>query len=164
MKKLTNTLLTMILVLTLTACGGGGGNDGQDKEAPDLNKYYEDLMAALGEDNTPAMMDVEADFISHFYPGLEDIATKQAVLKMAAITSIPYEFVLLETEDEAGAKAAADILQARVDAQVKGGAYYPETIEGWKKAQVFTEGNVVALICAWDDQEQAVEAFNKLFD
>ena len=57
----------------------------------------------------------------------------------------------------------ADILQARVDAQVSGGAFYPETTAAWEKAQVITRGNVVALICAGEAQDQAVEAFNALF-
>lgn len=58
MKKLTSILLSMTLILTLAACGGGG-NGGQNKEAPDLNQYYEDFMASLGADNQPAMGDVE---------------------------------------------------------------------------------------------------------
>lgn len=54
MKKLTSILLSMTLLLALAACGGNGGG-GQNKEAPDLNKYYEDFMASLGADNQPAM-------------------------------------------------------------------------------------------------------------
>ena len=51
--------LSLVCVLALAACGGGG-KDGGTVEAPDLNQYYEDFMATLGEDNTPAMMDLEA--------------------------------------------------------------------------------------------------------
>ena len=162
MKKLTSILLSMTLILTLAACGGGG-NGGQNKEAPDLNKYYEDFMATLGADNTPAMMDVETDMIPQVYPGLENYTSKQVVAKMAAITAVPFEFVLLELESEADAQAAASILQARVDSQVNGGAFYPETTAAWEKAQVITHGNVAALICAGSEQDQAVDAFNKLF-
>lgn len=82
---------------------------------------------------------------------------------MAAITAVPFEFVLLELESEADAQAAASILQARVDSQVNGGAFYPETTAAWEKAQVITHGNVAALICAGSEQDQAVDAFNKLF-
>ena len=69
MKKLTSILLSMTLLLALAACGGNGGG-GQNKEAPDLNKYYEDFMASLGADNQPAMGDVEAEQLSQLYPGL----------------------------------------------------------------------------------------------
>ena len=62
-----------------------------------------------------------------------------------------------------GVQKAEEIFQARIDAQVQGGAFYPETIEGWKKAQVITKGSVVALISAGDSQSSAVEAFEKLF-
>lgn len=132
MKKLLSILLCAILLPALAACGGGGGNNGQ--AAPDLNKYYEDFMATLGADNTPAMMDVETDMIPQVYPGLENYTSKQVVAKMAAITAVPFEFVLLELESEADAQAAASILQARVDSQVNGGAFYPETTAAWEKA------------------------------
>ncbi len=161
MKKLLSILLCAILLPALAACGGGGGDNGQ--AAPDLNKYYEDFMATLGADNTPAMMDVETDMIPQVYPGLENYTSKQVVAKMAAITAVPFEFVLLELESEADAQAAASILQARVDSQVNGGAFYPETTAAWEKAQVITHGNVAALICAGSEQDQAVDAFNKLF-
>lgn len=158
MKRILSVLLCALLLLT--ACGGGGG-DGQS--APDLNKYYEDFMAALGADNQPAMMDVEEDMVPQVYPGLEKYGAKQAVRKMAAITSVPYEFVLLELESEADAQAAAAVLQTRVDNQVNGGAFYPETTAAWEEAQVITHGNVTALICAGGEQDRAVEAFNSLF-
>lgn len=161
MKKLTSICLSALLLLALAACGGGNG--GQDKEAPDLNRYYEDFMASLGADNQPAMMDVDAEMIGQVYPGLETYGRKQSVLKMAAITAVPCEFALVELEDAANAQAVADIFQARIDAQIEGGAFYPMTVEGWEKAQIITNGSVVALICAGEQQDQAVEAFNKLF-
>ena len=162
MKKLVSFLLSVTLLLALAACGKGG-NDTQVREAPDLNRYYEDFMATLEEDNTPAMMDVEADLVPQYYPGLENIQTKQAVLKTALIAMVAYEFALVEVENAADAQTAADIFQARIDYQIETGAFYPMTLESWEKAEVITQGNVVALICAGDDQAQAVEAFNRLF-
>lgn len=161
MKKLVIAALGAVLLLALAACGGKGGE--QAKDAPDLNQYYEDFMASLGADNTPAMMDVDADLIGQVYPGLEAYETKQSVLKTAAITSVPYEFALVELKDAANAQAAAGIFQARIDAQVNGGAFYPMTVEGWQKAEVITHGAVVALICAGEQQADAVSAFNALF-
>ncbi len=162
MKRVISILLAMSLVLALAACGKGG-NDAPAKEVPDLNQYYEDFMATLPEDNRPAMMDVDADLLSQTYPGLENIQTKQLVAKVAMIAMVAYEFVLVEAENAADAKTAADIFQARIDYQIENGAFYPMTLEGWENAQVITQGNVVALIVAQGSQDQAVDAFNNLF-
>ena len=161
MKKLFVLLLTLTAVLSLAACGGREGDF--DEKVPDLNQYYEDFMSTLGADNTPAMMDLEGEFLDAFYPGLSGLKTRQLVVKAAAISSVPFEFALVELENAADVQKAEEIFQARIDAQVQGGAFYPETIEGWKKAQVITKGSVVALISAGDSQSSAVEAFEKLF-
>lgn len=161
MKKLTSICLSALLLLALAACGGGNG--GQDKEAPDLNQYYEDFMASLGADNQPAMMDVEAEQIAQIYPGLETYGLKQSVLKMAMISAVAYEFALVELEDASHVQEVADIFQSRIDYQIEAGAFYPMTQEGWEQAEIITHGNVVALIVAQGDQARAVEAFNNLF-
>lgn len=160
-RQLFALVLALVCVFTLAACGGepGGGTE----EAPDLNQYYEDFMASLGEDNAPAMMDVDMQMLPQVYPGLETYGTKQLVLKMAAISAVPCEFALVELSDASDAQAVADIFQARIDAQIEGGAFYPMTVEGWEKAQIITHGAVVALICANEEQANAVEAFEKLF-
>lgn len=163
MRQLSALLLALVCVFTLAACGGEGAGGGEVEKAPDLNQYYEDFMASLGEENAPAMMDLEAEQMGSYYPGLETYGTKQMVLKMAAITAVPCEFALVELSDASDAQAVADIFQARIDAQIEGGAFYPMTVEGWEKAQIITHGAVVALICANEEQANAVEAFEKLF-
>ena len=130
---------------------------------PHLNQYYEDFMASLPENDRPAMMDLEADLLAQNYPGLENIQTRQLVAKAAMISMVGYEFALVEVEDASKVQEAADILQARIDYQIENGAFYPMTLESWEKAEVITQGNVAALICAGDQQSQAVEAFNGLF-
>ncbi len=126
--------LSLVCVLALAACGGGGKDGGTVEEQ-----------------------------IASYYPGLETYGAKQLVLKAAAIMAVPYEFALVELADEANAQAVADIFQARIDAQVEGGALYPMTVEAWEKAQVITHGSVVALICAGEEQADAAAAFEKLF-
>ena len=165
MKKILSAILAMSLVLLLAACGskGGGGTGNDGAKSVDLNQYYEDFMASLGADNTPAMMDVEAEALDSLYQGLSAYKTAQSVIKLAAMNSVVYEFALLECEKEEDVEAVKGILQTRIDNQVSGGAFYPETIEGWQKAELIVNGNVVALIVAGTEQARAVEAFEKLF-
>ena len=132
MKKIFTVLLAAALVLSLAACGSKSGSPDQD--APDLNRYFEDFMSGLGEENAPAMMDLEGQYLEAAYPGLSAYQTKQCVVKAAAISSVPFEFALVELEKEADAKAVAEIFQARVDSQIVGGAFYPSTIEGDRKS------------------------------
>ena len=161
MKRIVSAILTVTLVFALIACGGT--NDGQSgKPAPDLQQYYDDFMASLG-DNAPMMMAIEGDMLEAAYPGLSAYTLKQSVLQMAGISAVAYEMALVETESETDAQAVKEIFEARVDSQIQGGAMYPATIEAWENASVIQNGNVVALILAGEDQTAAVDAFNALF-
>lgn len=145
--------------------GGEENNDAQpeDVAAPDLTKYYEDFMGSLGEDNTPMMMPADPDTLAAFYAGLSDIATKQCIVQLAAMSAVAFEFALVECENEADVEAVKAILEARKAYQVEGGAFYPETRETWEKAEIVVQGNVVALILAGEQTADAVAAFNGLF-
>ena len=155
MKKIVSIALSLMLVLSLVACGGSNSSA---KEAPDLSKYYEDFMSSLGADNTPMMMELDADMTEAFYAGLNEIETKQKVMR-----AVPFEFALVEVANADDAAKVEEIFQARKEAQVAGGAWYPETIAAWEKAEIITNGNVVALIVAGETQTDAVDAFNALF-
>ena len=66
------------------------------------------------------------------------------------------------------AQAVKDIFQARIDYQVgdennPGGAWYPDTIEGWKNnSRIVSNGNYVMLV-AVEGADSVVESFNALF-
>lgn len=160
MKRLLAAALALTLVLALAACGGEPA-----KEAPDLKKFYDDYMAALDEENTPAMVDAneDASYVDAFFPGLNDVELKQSVLQMAMISAVAYEIDLVECASESDVETVKGIFQARIDSQVNGGAFYPETTAAWEKAELLVNGNVVALIVAGDQQAAVVDAFNALF-
>ena len=66
------------------------------------------------------------------------------------------------------ADKAAEILQKRIDYQVgdetnPGGAWYPESIESWKQAQVIREGTYVAMIASAEHQADIAEKFQQQF-
>ena len=161
MKKMISAILALTMMLCLVACGGKGGS--ANAEAPNLQKYYDDYMASLGADNAPMMMPVEGEALDAFYAGLSGVATKQSVIQMAAIGAVAFEFALVECENASDVETVKGIFEARVDAQVNGGAFYPETTAAWEKAEVIVNGNVVALIVAGEQQADAVAAFNALF-
>lgn len=160
MKRLLAAALALTLALALAACGGEPA-----KEAPDLKKFYDDYMATLDEENTPAMVDAneDASYVDAFFPGLNDVELKQSVLQMAMISAVAYEIDLVECASESDVETVKGIFQARIDSQVNGGAFYPETTAAWEKAELLVNGNVVALIVAGDQQAAVVDAFNALF-
>ena len=62
-----------------------------------------------------------------------------------------------------------DIFQARIDYQVgdektPGGAWYPESIEGWKNgSRIVSNGNFVMLVALSTGADDVVASFNALF-
>ncbi len=162
MKKKTLTLLlALCLVLSLAACGG----EPPAQEDADLTAFYEDL---LEKNEWPELMTLEGELLDSFYPGLSDLSLKQCLVYTAAISASVGEIALVETESEEDALRVADIFQARIDYQVgddttPGGAWYPETIEGWKTtSRVERHGNYVFL-AAGDYAGDAMDGFNALF-
>lgn len=143
--------------------GSSGGGE-QTGDSPDLTKFYEDFMDSLGE-NAPAMMDAneDASYVDSFFPGLNDYELKQSVLQMAMISAVAFEIDLVECANENDVEAVKGIFQSRLDNQINGGAFYPEATETWEKGELLTNGNVVALIVAGDNQADAVARFNDLF-
>lgn len=185
-RKLISLLLALTLLSALASCGSGdsGGSDapGQStspsgnpsESAPagdvDLRAFYESLLVTDPESpdyfnpDTP----VEGEALAAAYPGLEDIATKQLVIYQPMMSAVACEIALVEVENAASVQKVKDIFQARIDAQVgtddaPGGAWYPETIEGWKNnSRIVSNGNYVMLI-VWEKADQFVEQFNALF-
>ena len=144
----------------------------QKPEAPagtsvDLKAFYEEILASAGE-NAPFMMDVVADLgaegIEMLYPGLGAIAANQQVLYMPAMSAVACEIAMIECANAADVEAVKAIFQARIDAQVDGGAWYPETIEGWKNnSDIVVNGNYVAMFVIPEGMMDAASEFGKLF-
>ena len=159
MKRILSAGMAVLLICALIACGS---TNEKQQEAPDLQQYYDDFMASLG-DNAPMMVAMEGDMLEAAYPGLSEYTLTQSVTQMAGISAVAYEMALVEAQSEADAQAIKAIFQNRVSSQIQSGAMYPATIEAWEDASVLQDGNVVALIVAGADQTAAVDAFNALF-
>ena len=106
--------------------------------------------------------------LDSYYPGLSELSTKQCGVYVAAISAAVGEIALVEVENAGDVQAVEDIFQARIDYQVgddtnPGGAWYPETIEGWKtKSQIVSHGNYV-MLAVGDNAGAAAESFEALF-
>jgi hypothetical protein len=130
------------------------------KETANLPAFYDSLEAEYG---LPEMMAVTDDMLARYYPGLEEIDLLQSVVKIPEISSAVNEYVFLQCASPEDAAAAEKILQARIDGQAAGGAWYPATVKAWKTAQVAVHGNYVAMIAAGEDTEKIVSEWNALF-
>lgn len=130
----------------------------------DLNAFYLSLMDTYGE-NFPATMNVceSIEMLDTFYPGLSAIDTKQMMIYQPMMGAVVCEIALVEVTNSADVDAVKAILQGRIDTQVEGGAWYPESIEGWKSnSRIVTNGNCLMMI-AYSECDAVVGAFNGLF-
>lgn len=132
----------------------------------DLAAFYESL---TGGENWPAMMQMESETLDAFYPGLSDISTNQCAAYMAMISAAVGEIALVEVQNADDVQKVKDIFQARIDYQVgddenPGGAWYPQTIEGWKSgSRIVSNGNFVMLVALYEGADDVVDSFNALF-
>ena len=129
----------------------------------DLTAFYTALCEQYGE-NFPANADiVEFGMLGDMFPGLGDIPAKQLLAYQPMMGAVVCEIVLVEVENAADVETVKTILQARIDAQINGGAWYPESIEGWQNnSRIVSSGNYVMMI-AYQECDAIVEAFNGLF-
>ena len=155
MKRTVSLLLALCLVLALTACGGSRKN----AFTTDLAAFYESQVT----EDFPMMMEVTDDLIEGIYPGLGDVERSQTVLYIAAISAAPCELAMVEVANPGDVDTVKDIFQARIDSQIAGGAWYPDTIEQWQKnARIVVRGSCVCLFVVPDGLGSPADAFNAL--
>ncbi len=160
MKKMIGILSTVLLLTgLLTGCGGPQASG--EREA-DLAAFW-DAEVEKYQWNDDRFADLDEEMLESYYHGLTDIETKQLITKVPMMSAVVQEMVFAEAATEEDAGKIAEILQKRVDDQASGGAWYPESMEAWKKAEVVTQGRFVALVASAEDQDEIVEDFNALF-
>ena len=161
------TIALAAMLLLLTACGGNGGNKVPAAADVDLEDLYESIKKECGWDDQ-YMVETEGEMLDMYYPGLSEIDTEQLVAKAPMMSAAVNELVLVQCETDADVEQVVEILQERINYQVgdennPGGAWYPESIESWKKAEVIQQGNYVALVASAEYQDTIVEMFNQSF-
>ena len=156
-------LLAALALALLTGCGGKTEAGRAQDAGVALCSLYAGMEAACGwgEDYMTAL---EGDLLEGYYPGLSGLPAKQLVAMVPAMSSDVNEIVLFQGETEEDAESAAAIFQARIDSQIEGGAWYPETLAAWEKAAVLRQGTYAVLIasgaCQTELEEQVSAAFS----
>lgn len=101
------------------------------------------------------------ELMDGYYPGLSAIDTEQCLVYVCMISMNNGEFVLVQTKDSADVPAVKDILQARIDGMVNGGAFYPAAVEQWTNcSRVVSSGNYVMMV-VHEQADAIVSAFNE---
>ena len=162
MKKVISIILAAAMLLCLvTACSKD--ESGSDADANvDLDAFYTSLAEKYeGYDNLVA---IEGDFLESSYPGLADIETAQFIAMAPMMSSVVNEIVLVECADAADAGKVEEILKTRVTTQAEGGAWYPDSMEAWGKAQVVAHGAYVMMVARSAGTDEIVADFNALFE
>ena len=164
MKKTMSLLLAAVLLVSVFAGCGGTKEETKEPVNADLTTFYDELTAEY-EWVPEGMMDLAADkeLLASFYPGLEAVNCKQLVIKTPMMSAVVNEIALAECESEADAAKVAEVFRERVKVQAEGGAWYPESMEAWGKAEVLQQGNYVALIASAQAQDEIEAKFNNLF-
>jgi len=130
----------------------------------DLAAFYETIINSVSEDNRPFMMELDAETAEMIYPGMGAIATNQKVLYMPGMSAVACEISMVECANAADVETVKTIFQTRIDTQVEGGAWYPETIEGWKNnSKIVVKDNFVCLFVIPEGMMDAASEFEKLF-
>lgn len=152
MKKLLTVLL--LLALPLTGCG--------QKSAPaavDLSAFFEKIAE---EYDLAGMTPLEGELLEVCYPGLTALAPLQLVAYAPMISSSVNEYVFVQCRSRADAEAAAEIMRSRIAAQAQGGAWYPESMAAWSKAQVVVKDAYALMIASWDGADEIIKRFSAL--
>lgn len=161
MKKIASLALAGLMALSLAACNNQDSADNQPLTI-NLSEFYTEMYDSIfpDPDNAPAMTALKGEMLEQAYPGLSEVETSQCLVYAPMITAVAYEVALVEVTNADDVATVQEIFQARIDAQVESGAFYPATVEAWQNSsEIVTRENYVALFVG-AEKDQMVEAFN----
>lgn len=111
----------------------------------------------------PGMDVLPDEWAANFYPGLLSIPVVQRLVCTPSMTGVAAEITLIQVTSGSDVSRVRSILEARKDAQIAGGAYYPAIIEQWERScQIVVNGNYLMLVVN-ADSDAIVADFNALF-
>lgn len=164
LKKIVALAMAAMMAVALVACGNTAAKPTATPEPVDLAAFAEKYVS---EQLMPPLLDTNEDMgkqiLDTSYAGLSDLDLEQCLPYVSMMSINNTEMVLVQTKNADDVAKVKEIFQARIDAMVNGGAFYPETTEIWtNNAEIVEKGNYVAVIVS-EDKDAIVEAFNGLF-
>lgn len=146
--------------------------------APLFTGLYDELypLDADGFATGPAVVDLTVDnsdfgisaedglaMLDMYFPGLTAVETNQLHVFYCPMSFSAFEVILVELTNEADVETVKTIMQERINAQINGGAWYQEAIDGWQNdSRIVTNGNYV-MMAVGADCDKFVERFNAQF-
>ena len=126
----------------------------------DLSAFY---TAITGKYDFPMPQLADDEILNQFYAGMTGISAEQRLIYICGMSMNTGEFGLVQVKDSKDVDAVKSIFQARIDAQVNGGAWYPMAVESWKNnSRVVSNGNYVMMV-VHENCDDIVKEFNALF-
>lgn len=134
-------------------------SENPDGESVDLSAFYDTVTSSY---EFASLSDLDSTMLDTYYPGLTAVSTLQLIAKMPMISASGHEIVLIQCENSDDVATVQAILEARKQAQVDGGAWYPETTATWESAQICVSGNYLMLI-SHENAADIADSFYALF-
>lgn len=132
---------------------------------PSLGDFFttlQDKYEGLG-----AMMVMEGELLTNYYPGLSDIASVEEIYiqeTMISVANVAVGLVKLSVDATAEDIAAVQsALQSRIDTQAGGGAWYPASCETWEQGVITSVSNVVGMFVYPDEAQAMADLFTETF-
>lgn len=138
---------------------------GEADARPGLSAFFSSLQGSY--EGLDAMMVMDSDLLENYYPGMNDIsAVEEVLIQETMITTANVAVGLVKLRSDASLEdviAVQDILQARIDAQAEGGAWYPASCETWKQGVITSVSNCVGMFVYPEDAQSMADAFVSAF-
>lgn len=131
-------------------------SENPDSGSVDLSAFLDTVTSTY---EFASLSDLDSTMLDNYYPGLTAISTLQLIAKMPMISASGHEIILIQCENSDDVATVQSILEARKQAQVDGGAWYPETTAIWESAQICVSGNYLMLV----SHENAADIANSFY-
>ena len=157
MKRVSALFLTLLLVLSLAACGGGDKPGEDAAPAPDLGEFFSQLQGSY--EGLDALAPLEGESLDALYPGLSAIEMESMLVQETMMSTANCAVVLITLP----AGASEEDLQARMDQQASGGAWYSESCETWEKGVIVSASRSVGMFVYPEEAQAMADEFTAAF-